>query len=371
MKTSKNKKIVYSISSICAVFILGISIFLGVNNSLFKENGLEIGKTEDFNKNKEESLNIELNINKIKDMLMTQLDADTKTIDVEELPEKFNFMEDVIIPEKYKLESSYNVYVKESKDIEEYNILHDYVFIYKKDDLNDIKIAFSEIENPLRDYYIEEGEKISKIGDVEVIISQWKQMYIVSFEYENIYFDIETTGITENQLITLLESIIDSTSNSKNEIIEEKDTNTNESPIEIDTMNYPKYYSGKYIDNNGNNVVLLSEDNTENRKQICSILGITESKTIFKKAEYTYEYLTDLQNKISKKMQNNELPFVTSSALMEDSNNIKVTVTSNNINDLNKIKELDTIGGAIEIQYVQNGIGTEDLLVNLEEKLNE
>ena len=82
MKTSKNKKIVYSISSICAVFILGISIFLGVNNSLFKENGLEIGKTEDFNKNKEESLNIELNINKIKDMLMTQLDADTKTIDV-------------------------------------------------------------------------------------------------------------------------------------------------------------------------------------------------------------------------------------------------------------------------------------------------
>ena len=70
-------------------------------------------------------------------------------------------------------------------------------------------------------------------------------------------------------------------------------------------------------------------------------------------------------------MQNNELPFVTSSALMEDSNNIKVTVTSNNINDLNKIKELDTIGGAIEIQYVQNGIGTEDLLVNLEEKLNE
>lgn len=371
MKTSKNKKIVYSISSICAVFILGISIFLGVNNSLFKENGLEIGKTEDFNKNKEESLNIELNINKIKDMLMTQLDADTKTIDVEELPEKFNFMEDVIIPEKYKLESSYNVYVKESKDIEEYNILHDYVFSYKKDDLNDIKIAFSEIENPLRDYYIEEGEKISKIGDVEVIISQWKQMYIVSFEYENIYFDIETTGITENQLITLLESIIDSTSNSKNEIIEEKDTNTNESPIEIDTMNYPKYYSGKYIDNNGNNVVLLIEDNTENRKQICSILGITESKTIFKKAEYTYEYLTDLQNKISKKMQNNELPFVTSSALMEDSNNIKVTVTSNNINDLNKIKELDTIGGAIEIQYVQNGIGTEDLLVNLEEKLNE
>ena len=65
-------------------------------------------------------------------------------------------------------------------------------------------------------------------------------------------------------------------------------------------------------------------------------------------------------------MQNKELPFVTSSSLMEDKNNIKVTVTSNNISDWNKIKELDTIGGAIDIQYEVNNIGTEDLLVTTE-----
>lgn len=60
----------------------------------------------------------------------------------------------------------------------------------------------------LRDYYIGGTKNISKIGDVELIISQWKDIYIVSFKHKDIFFDIETTGITENQLIDLLVSII-------------------------------------------------------------------------------------------------------------------------------------------------------------------
>lgn len=362
MKTNKNRKILYAISSICAVFILGIGIFIGTGK--MNNTGLEIGKTE-VNKNKEESLVVELNINKLKIMEMLDLDADIKTIDIDKLPEEFKFMENLLIPEEYEFENSYTVYTRENINIEEYNILHDYILNYRKDDLNDIKIAFSKVEKPLRDYFIQDGDKISKIGDVELNISQWEEMYIVTFEYEDIYFDIETTGITENQLVDLLESLINNVTNVNKEM-EEKDININEETTEISTTNYPTYYSGKYIDNNGNNVILLYEDSPENRKQICNILGITESKTIFKKAEYTYEYLIKLQNKISEKMQNKELPFVTSSSLMEDKNNIKVTVTSNNISDWNKIKELDTIGGAIDIQYEVNNIGTEDLLVTTE-----
>lgn len=362
MKTNKNRKILYAISSICAVFILGIGIFIGTGK--MNNTGLEIGKTE-VNINKEESLVVELNINKLKVMEMASLDADIKTIDIDKLPEEFKFMENLLIPEGYEFENIHTVYTRENINIEEYNILHDYILNYKKDDLNNIKIAFSKVEQPLRDYFIQEGDKISKIGDVELKISQWEEMYIVTFEYEDIYFDIETTGITENQLVDLLESLINNVKN-VNKVMEEKDININEEPTEITTTNYPTYYSGKYIDNNGNNVILLYEDSPENRKQICNILGITESKTIFKKAEYTYEYLIKLQNKISEKMQNKELPFVTSSSLMEDKNNIKVTVTSNNISDWNKIKELDTIGGAIDIQYEVNNIGTEDLLVTTE-----
>lgn len=358
MKTNKNRKILYAISSICAMFILGIGIFIGTGK--MNNTGLEIGKTE-VNINKEESLVVELNINKLKVMEMADLDADIKTIDIDKLPEEFKFMEISLIPEEYEFENIHTVYTRENINIEEYNILHDYILNYKKDDLNNIKIAFSKVEQPLRDYFIQEGDKISKIGDVELKISQWEEMYIVTFEYEDIYFDIETTGITENQLVDLLESLINNVKN-VNKVMEEKDININQEPTEITTTNYPTYYSGKYIDNNGNNVILLYEDNPENRKQICNILGITESKTIFKKAEYTYEYLIKLQNKISEKMQNKELPFVTSSSLMEDKNNIKVTVKSNSISDWNKIKELDTIGGALDIQYETNNIGTEELV---------
>ena len=63
-------------------------------------------------------------------------------------------------------------------------------------------------------------------------------------------------------------------------------------------------------------------------------------------------------------MIDKEFTFVTSSAVMEDSNNIKVTVTSNNESDLNKIKALDTIGGAIDIEYNTNVNTKKDLLVD-------
>ena len=209
MKTNKNKKVIYVLSSICAVFILGIGIFVGVNKNLLPGNTVDIGKTDAND-------GVELNINKIKDMSMTSLDADVKTIELENLPEEFTFIENLQIPEEYNFENGYTVYTRENTDTAEYNILHDYVLNYRKDDLNDIKIAFSEIEAPIRDYFIGDGDKISKIGNVELKVSQWENMYIVTFEYNDIYFDIETTGITENELVDLLKSIIDNGTNSSN-----------------------------------------------------------------------------------------------------------------------------------------------------------
>ena len=201
MKTNKNKKVIYVLSSICAVFILGIGIFVGTSQHLLPSNTIDIGQTDTND-------GIELNINKIKDMTMTTLDADVKTIEIENLPEEFKFIESVAVPAEYQLESSYTVNVRSNKDIAEYDVIHDYVFNYRKDSSNDIKIAFSEIEEPIRDYFIDEGDKVSKIGEAELVISQWKEMYIVTFEYKDIYFDIETTGVTENELVSLLQTII-------------------------------------------------------------------------------------------------------------------------------------------------------------------
>lgn len=209
MKTNKNKKVIYVLSSICAVFILGIGIFVGVNKNLLPGNTVDIGKTDAND-------GVELNINKIKDMSMTSLDADVKTIELENLPEEFTFIENLQIPEEYNFENGYTVYTRENTDTAEYDVLHDYILNYSKDDLNDIKIAFSGIEAPIRDYFIGDGDKISKIGNVELKVSEWEKMYIVTFEYNDIYFDIETTGITENELVDLLKSIIDNGTKSSN-----------------------------------------------------------------------------------------------------------------------------------------------------------
>lgn len=369
MKSKNNKKLIYWVSSICAVFVLCFSLLISID-FLNNDSNTEIAKnngTEDLY-GKKENLDIKLNINKIKEPLMASLDADEKIIDIEKLPEKFDFIKNTNIPDQYKLESSYNVYTRKDINVEEYDVLHDYVFKYRKDSINKIVIAFSEIDKPLRDYFIDSSDKVSMIGDIEFIISKYKEMYMVTFSYENINFDIETVGITEDELVNLLQSIITEINKSgkENKIVEDKDIGANEHVNEVLNNNYTDYYAGKYIDNNGNNVVLLCEDNAANRKRICSILGITESKTKFKKATYSYEYLTKLQDKISKAMQNKELTFVVSSALMEDTNKIKVTVINNSNENIDKLKELDPKGGAIEIEYNEKGMATQDLLVNAE-----
>lgn len=209
MQKNKNKKIIYTISSMCAVFILGIGVLIGTSNLNHKTLQREsLGRTENDN------IKVELKINKIKDMAMASLDADAKTIEIENLPEKMHFINKVKIPDEYKLTNSYNVYTRDiNSDNRDYNILHDYLFYYEKGENNIIRIAVSEIEKPLRDYFIGEGEKISKIGDAKLTIYQWKQMYIVNFEYKNMYFDTETTGVTEDELTTLLKSIITSVNN--------------------------------------------------------------------------------------------------------------------------------------------------------------
>ena len=214
MKSKKNKKIIYWITLCAAVVVLGFGIIISTNT-------LNNNQIQNNNKqNKEESLEIKLNINEIEEMLATSLDADVKTIEIVKLPEKFEFIKNIKIPEEYKIESSYNIYTKSDINKSEYDVLHDYVLNYRKDSMNKIIIAFSEIEKPLRDYDIDVGDKVSKIGDIEFIISQYKDMYIVTFTFKDIYFDIETTGITENELVEILQSII--TGNNENLTVEDK-----------------------------------------------------------------------------------------------------------------------------------------------------
>ena len=378
MKNKKSRKIIYGITSSAAVFILGFGIIIGTNtfnNNQVQNNPYEIS---DFNKNKEETLKTELNIYKVASLTSSDMDVEIEHYNsklpeyiwqeiLEEFKEYMGISKNEFetkIPDKFTQTNFYTVKIPGYKDAnlsDEYK-KHDYVFEYKTENDGEIRIALCKEEEPLRDYFFEFKGKKSKIGNTELEISQYNNNYMVTFEFNNINYDIETENITENELSELLQSILTENTN-KNILVEDKDVGIKEQPNENVNAVYPDYYSGKYIDNNGNNVILLCEDNEANRKEICSLLGITESKTTFKTAQYSYNYLIEVQNKISKAMQNKELTFVTTSAVMEDNNNIKVTVISNNESDLKKIKALDTIGGAIEIQYNENGMSKTELLV--------
>ena len=209
MKDYKNNKLIYRIAyGVAAVFILGFGIIIGTNifnNANMRNSNYEIAGLQQYN---EKSLEIDLKINKIKEIGMTRLDADIETINDEKLPEEFKFMKNIIIPQKFKLLDMYKIYIRSNPNIKKYDLLHDYVFEYKKDDENEIRIALSTVAEPIRDYYVGDNNKISKIGHIELKISQYEKMYMATFKIRNMYFDVETNGITESELVELLQSII-------------------------------------------------------------------------------------------------------------------------------------------------------------------
>lgn len=239
MKKIKNKKVFYSVLSTAAMFMICMVVIVGNKINIGKKENSNIALKQDKQQGTEdlrtEKLETKLNINKIDDKIgLLKIDADVKIIGITKLPEEFNFIKNIKIPEDYKLNDNYyNIYVKSNMNVAEYDKLHDYVFRYEKDNTNDIKIAFSKVEEPIRDYRIEENGKKSIVAGVDMIIyhSQKYKMYMAEFKCNDIYFDIETNDITENELVELLESIVGEV---KQEIpVKDEDVGSIEQPKEI------------------------------------------------------------------------------------------------------------------------------------------
>lgn len=68
--------------------------------------------------------------------------------------------------------------------------------------------------------------------------------------------------------------------------------------------------------------------------------------------DVSLEYVTELQAKVSSAMMNHEMPFVISSSVYENPYRLHIVVTSNAEEDLQRLRDLDTIGWVMEIEYV-------------------
>lgn len=127
---------------------------------------------------------------------------------------------------------------------------------------------------------------------------------------------------------------------------------------------YEAVWGGSYMDPNGRWVIWLTENTPENQKKVFERNpDLLESSTIFKTADYSLDYLTDLMAELSKAMGSKELSFVTTAALKEEINRVEVTMTTDDADSMAKVLAFDSIGGAIEIRYASENAITDELII--------
>lgn len=180
MNKRNMKYLKYSLIPICLLLV--ISLYLITNNN----------EPDIFDDTKE------IYINEIDNMNLTTLDSDIR-VENNYMVEIYDELLNIVIPNDLNKISGSAIFLSD-------NTLNNYVIEYFNDEKR-ITIAYSKTNTPIRDYFIDDG-KSSIINNTNLVISKYNTMYIVTFKYNDIYFDIETSNIKENELITLLESII-------------------------------------------------------------------------------------------------------------------------------------------------------------------
>lgn len=162
-----------------------------------------------------------IHINNINDMAALRYDADVKTLNNIDIS-KFDTLESLDIPKDINNSTYSAVYVKNVNDEKNfydddyyttssnnYDKLNNYAFNYKNssNDRN-ILISFSDTNKPLRDYHFDKIGKQSKINNTNLTIYKYENLYMTEFTYQNVNYDIETSNVSEEELINLLKSIV-------------------------------------------------------------------------------------------------------------------------------------------------------------------
>lgn len=202
-KEKKNNIWKWSLVPIClAVLISGVLL-------LNREQGTEtILKTKPY---VDEKNNVILNINEINETQggLSKLDADIKTLTANDINFPFPFKGAITLPKDLDETYQFIVYIRENNDSTDYNIINNYIIGYSNGNDKSIQVAYSKDHKPMRDYYFsDEGSKVTTINGIELKIYKFEKIYFTEFTFNGYNFDIETSGITEQELSNFLLSVL-------------------------------------------------------------------------------------------------------------------------------------------------------------------
>ena len=201
----ENEKKLNKIMKTVFVPILSVSfasflILININNkktSLSEDSFNEvINNNQIFTNEIQEEININTSSNQV-----------IKDTNYEEIS-NYKFVKELSIPNDFSDKIYRKVYLNNNEN-NNYNERNYYQIYYKNNKSNRlIDVSFSDKYKLINNYSYDENVKKSKINNQEIIIYQNNQIYITSFNYDNVYFNIKTVNITENEFINLLKSII-------------------------------------------------------------------------------------------------------------------------------------------------------------------
>ena len=147
-------------------------------------------------------------INEIENLASAKIMAESKVIEKDNLPDDLKSLTELPLPDGIQLLMMSEIYTKSDMKKEEFDVLHDYHFLYSDDAEKNIIIHASKVEVPLRDYFFQADNAVSEIYGTDVIISRYENKFIARFSHQDIHFDVETNGLTQNELVELIQNII-------------------------------------------------------------------------------------------------------------------------------------------------------------------
>lgn len=195
----KDNRFKYLKLSIIPVCLIILCSFIVINsNSSFLEEKRE-------NKEVIETMKDTININNMSNQKgLLKIDGNIKEANNVFIP-YYDVLSNLNVP-SYLEEKDYAIYVKSNPDINNYDKVIQYVKSFYNDDKS-IEINYSQENEPVRDYLFQDGE-VSVINNFKLVIYKYENSYMTKFKYKDLFIDIETTNITEEQFLNLIKSII-------------------------------------------------------------------------------------------------------------------------------------------------------------------